>query len=114
MASRDLPRFHALGQFLRAPRACGDLTRELGQPLASRDRVRIAYACGVVFERWVTLKMSERDVLPSALTAFPKLDARGCSFIGRARNHFSATGPWSFASSLGSKTHTHQVLGFDA
>ena len=62
--------FPKVEAFVQAHRACGELTWTAPPPTPKGYRLRITCPCGAVFDRWVTLKAAEDDLLYSRLVAF--------------------------------------------
>jgi hypothetical protein len=63
--------FAHLERFVAAHRPCGELISGVGELIDVGYAVRVACACGAIFERWVTSEIVDRDLLYSRLLAFP-------------------------------------------
>jgi hypothetical protein len=63
--------FPALEHFVTVHRLCGELTSDVGPLAPSGYRVQLTCACGASFERWVTPRDADADLLRSRLLAWP-------------------------------------------
>lgn len=63
--------FEDVQKFLKAHRACGEVTGGAQPPTREGYRLRLTCPCGAEFDRYVTPEVARYDLIHSSLLAIP-------------------------------------------